>query len=517
MTFVVLGLGIAFVVVTIGVLKLHPFLALILAAILVGAVSPVPLAAEREIKAEVAAAREELARQAAAGALSREELARRLREVPWELQEAWLKKEKRAGGQLTLAVETTAKELGGVAGAIGLVIVLAAIIGQCLMESGAADKITRKLLALLGEKRAPVALLGSGYVLAIPVFFDTVFFLLVPLARALATRTGKHYVRYVLAICAGALVTHALVPPTPGPLVMVENLPGLELGTAIGLGALMGVLPAILSGLLFAAWIDRKVGAPMREVPGSSRQEIQELVDRPDSALPSFAVSILPVVVPVVAITGDTILQRMHASGHLDWPAWLLNAAAFLGNKNTALLLAAFIAIGILMRAKRLGLASLAERLEPSILNAGLVILITSAGGAFGRMLARTGIADALVEAAGGVGAGGVVYILIAWGLAVVMKIAQGSGTVSMITTSAIVSSLIQGVTLPYHVVYLYAVIGFGAVAGSWMNDSGFWVVGKMSGFTQRETLRTWTALTVVVAIVGLIQTLVLSAVLPLV
>ncbi len=130
------------------------------------------------------------------------------------------------------AAERVAKGFGGAAGGIAIVIALAAIIGKCLMDSGAADRIVRSFLKALGQKGAPVALLSSGFVLSIPVFFDTVFYLLVPLARSLWRSTRKNYMLYILAIGAGAAITHTLVPPTPGPLAMAENL-GVDLGMMI--------------------------------------------------------------------------------------------------------------------------------------------------------------------------------------------------------------------------------------------------------------------------------------------
>ncbi len=193
MAFVVLAASILFIVVAIVVLKLHPFLALILAAMLVGLLSPVSLGD--------------------------------------------------GAPQAVLALELTAAGFGQTAAGIGIVIVLAAIIGQCLMDSGAADRIVSALLRWFGERRADVSLMGSGYILSVPVFFDTVFFLLVPIARTLWARTRAHYVVYVMAISGGAVITHSVVPPTPGPLVMTEAL-GLDLGIAIFGGLLLGLLPA---------------------------------------------------------------------------------------------------------------------------------------------------------------------------------------------------------------------------------------------------------------------------------
>jgi len=478
MEFVVLGVGIAFIVVSIAWFKLNAFLALILAAILVGLLSPKPLSDGKEAPGRP------------------------------------------AKSQAVLALELATTEFGATAGSIGVVIALAAVIGQCLMESGAADKITRRFLAVLGERRAGVALLASGYFLSIPVFFDTVFYLLVPLARALRARTGRDYVLYVMAICAGGVVTHSIVPPTPGPLAMVENL-NLNLGTAIGLGFLIGLPVSVAGGIWYSGFMNRRLAIPLRDAPGSSRQELEALARKPESELPGFFVSILPVVLPVVLITGDAVLKALAAQGTIDPAApgtrRILDTSGFLGDRTFSLLLATGIASWVLLRQNRLTLAQLRDKLEPALLSAGLIILITSAGGAFGKMLARTGIGDALRDASGAAAGGGLKFIFLAWGIAVVMKLAQGSGTVSMLTSSAIMASIVgTGGDLPYHRVYVYSAVAFGSLGVSWMNDSGFWVVCKLSGFTEAETLRTWTGLLFFLACLGLLEVIVLCQAFPL-
>jgi GntP family gluconate:H+ symporter len=159
-----------------------------------------------------------------------------------------------------------AKEFGHTAGSIGIVIALAVVIGKCMMDSGAADRIVRGFLSLLGEKRSSTALMASGFVLSIPAFFDTVFYLLIPLARSMYRRTHKHYLKYAMAIVAGGVITHSLVPPTPGPLIMAENL-GIDIGLMIIVGAVVA-LPCAIVGLFFAGWIDRRLNIQMRSLGG---------------------------------------------------------------------------------------------------------------------------------------------------------------------------------------------------------------------------------------------------------
>ncbi|MFQ5739427.1 MAG: GntP family permease [Acidobacteriota bacterium] len=514
MAFVVLGVGILFIIGAIAVFKIHPFLALLMASFLVGVLSPLPL----DLREKLESARSVLKQEAEQGRISSQAFQRRWRELPALVREESNRKERPPGRQAVDALELTTRELGSTAASIAVVIALAAIIGQCLLESGAADKITRRLLRWLGEKRASTALLGSGYFLSIPVFFDTVFFLLVPLARALRVRTGRNFVLYVMAISAGAVITHSLVPPTPGPLIMVENLEGfgLNLGTAIGVGFLLGLLPAA-AGLYFSARVNRRLDVPLREALGSSREDLEAIVGRSEEELPSLAASVLPVLLPVVLIAGATLLDTLEKEHLLRVPATILGWSAFLGNKNFALFAAAACAILLVRHQQKLSLAQLREKLEPAVMSAGVIILITSAGGAFGKMLARCGISEALQALSGGQETQALGLVLLSWGLAAMMKIAQGSGTVAMITASGIMAALLGGqASSPCHPVYIFASIGFGSLVVSWMNDSGFWVVCKMSGFTEEETLRTWTPLLIVIAIAGLVEVVALSVLFPL-
>ncbi len=444
-------LGTLFVAVTIGVLRLHPFLALTLGAILAGSLAPSELPAPERVFA---------------------------------------------------ALEATGSAFGDLVGAIGIAIALAAIIGDCLLRSGAADRIAGSLLRLFGEGRAVWALAAAAYVLSIPVFFDTVFFLLIPLARALARRAPGRYPMFVMAICAGAVATHSLVPPTPGPLGMADNL-GLDLGTAIGFGLLLGMLP-VAATLLIAPRFARGLNVEPAESPGSSQTTTH--ADRP-----GIFASLFPIALPVVLMSGASVAAA-GGGGMIPGAAW----AAVLGHRNAALFLAAFAAAFVLWRTRRPPVRRLLGSFGNAIGEAGPIILITAAGGAFGRALAGAGITEDLARVSSA--ADGFVLLLLAAGIASLLKLAQGSGTVAILTGSAIVASLVPDpAALSFHPAYLFAAVGFGSMVASWMNDSGFWVVGRMSGFGEGETFRTWTAVAAAVGVFGVLQVLLLAALFPLV
>ena len=404
-------------------------------------------------------------------------------------------------------VPAVGERFGDVVGRIGIAIAMAAIVGQCLMESGAADRITRRFVAWLGEARSSLSLVASGYVLSVPVFSDTVFYLLVPLARAMSVRMGgRNYVLYVMAISAGGSATHVFVPPTPGPLVMASTF-SVDVGIVILVG-LCVALPASLCGWLYSIWIDRKLDMPIREAPGLTLDELGKIATRPEEELPGFWVSMSPILLPVMLITSNTVANTFYEG------TGLARLTAFLGNPSFALLAGAVVSLWLLARQNRLSLKKLAVPVEEAVKSAGVIILITAGGGAFGGMLVLAGVGDMLGESASELGMS---LMLLGFLLAMLVKIAQGSGTVAMITASAIMAPLLASADLTYHPVYVLMSIGSGALIGTWMNDSGFWVFRTMTGLTEIETLQTKTALLVVLGTTGFAVTLLGSWLFPLV
>jgi gluconate:H+ symporter, GntP family len=541
-----------------------------------------------------------------------------------------------APGEMGDKVERVARAFGSTAGGIGIVIALASIIGKCMLDSGAADRVVRFFVGFMGERRAPLALMGSGYVLAIPVFFDTVFYLLVPLARSLHRRTKTHYLKYILAIAAGGAITHTLVPPTPGPLLMATTLE-IDLGLMIMIGVLVA-LPAAAAGLVFATLADAVMKTPMR--PLGSEPEPAPLEDH---QLPSLLLSVLPVALPVALISlntlvttladmegtsrvtasdlrepefrealsqedslpvarvreflSTTLLEQVDADAgwtdeqrrevmdelnellqkkdfhreadfvglvhqeatrklldvdrerlrraeleHLnrllleeslntesrvaiephDWLTARRRAAeltSVIGNANFALLLSTLIAIWTLARQRQLSRIEIADVIEKALMSGGVIILITSGGGAFGQMLKTAEIGEAIKIVFGTLlqdAESGMVYLLMGFLLAAVLKIAQGSSTVAMIVGSSMMAAIIDRENLAFNPVYLAMAIGGGSLIGSWMNDSGFWIFAKMGGLTETEALKSWTLMLLVLGTVSFLMAVALSVLLPL-
>lgn len=420
------------------------------------------------------------------------------------------------------APKRLASAFGSTAGNVGILIALAGVIGACLMSSGGALVIVDRALRIVGERRAPIAMAGSSFVLGIPVFFDTVFYLMVPLARSLRRRTGRQYVYYILAIMAGGSIAHSLIPPTPGPLQVAEII-GVDLLTLVFAGLVVGSLSSTLS-LLAAWWLGTKTDVPLRPLEGSSSELDDKNLDADADIIGSTAtgpplwLALLPIVLPIVLIASQTAFSMAVDAA----PAWsesnvyLVKAIGstlkIVGDRNVALAVGAAVSMGLLVWAPKS--VNRQKLIGEAMASSGVIILITSAGGAFGAMLGQSGVAE---EMAGiGQQVPGYLLLPIAFGLTAAIRTVQGSATVAMITSAGILQGLASSNVLPFHPVYLALAIGGGSKPISWMTDSGFWIMCKMSGMTESEGLRTVSPLTIAMGLSTLLWTMLGAALFPL-
>jgi gluconate:H+ symporter, GntP family len=420
----------------------------------------------------------------------------------------------------TAAPKRLVTAFGNTTGNVGVLIALAGVIGACLMSSGAAMVIVDSALKLVGVKRAPVAMAASSFVLGIPVFFDTVFYLMVPLARSLRRRTGKQYVFYILAIMSGGSIAHSLVPPTPGPLQVAEII-GVDLLTLMIAGLVIGALSSTFS-LLAAWWLGEQTDVPLRPLEGSGLKE-QEMssvgldIDGAGCQGPPVWMALLPIVLPIVLIAGLTAFSMLQEA----WPDWAAANAELvqridailqvIGDRNVALGIGAAISMGLLRWAPQ-GLQPTQLIADAIVASAG-IILITGAGGAFGAMLGQSGVAS--MVAGMGQQVPGYLLLPMAFGVTAAIRTMQGSATVAMITAAGILQGFASSDVLPYHPVYLALAIGGGSKPISWMTDSGFWIMCKMSGMTEAEGLRTVSPLTVAMGLSTLFWTMLAAALFP--
>ena len=474
--FILLLVGILTVVGGIIRFKLHAFLALTLAALVVGLFTPKELLVKHFHK-----------------------------EKGNTVEQANKLAEKNIGTRL-------AEGFGRTSTKIGILIAMAAIIGTCLMESGGALRIVRSFLSLLGEKRAPEALAGSSFLLGIPVFFDTLFYLMIPLARALAAQTRKNYVLYVMAIVAGGAMTHSLVPPTPGPLVVAGEL-GVDLGRMIVGGILVGLV-GMTGAFAYARWYNRNHPIELKDTSDQKENKFLRLAETPDEQLPGLFASLSPILIPVLLIAGKSIVLQFFPTGGDGVNGMIWESLMILGDKNLALTLGALLALRQLLKSKLQEKPELAESVKSSLQSAGVIILITGMGGAFGGILQQTSLGLEVSAFVSSQNFGSLAILVVAYFTTSVIRIAQGSATVAMVTSIGIVGGLVeQGIGI--HPVYLALAIGCGAKPIPWMNDSGFWVVGKLSGFSEAETFKTFSIVIALQGVFGGIAVLTLAYFLP--
>ncbi len=448
--------GMAIVICAVLVLRLHAFLALIIAALVVAWLTPA-----------------ELVQQYALG--------RGMTEA--------------AAGQLagSLFADRVADGFGRTVGQIGLMIAMASIIGEGMLRSGAADRIVRAILKVVGQDRAPRAFVASGFLLGIPVFFDTVFYLTIPLIKAVRLRSGRNYLWYILALIAGGSITHSLVPPTPGPLFVATEF-RIDMALMIGMGCFIGIFCSG-AGYLFARWSDRRMDIPLRETP-ESLARMEALAAREVSELPPAWLSFLPILVPVFLIAAAAMSSSR-----------IVRVA---GDKNMALMIGAILALWLLYRWGTR--AEFEAGTGEALVGAGGIVLITGAGGAFGAVLQQTDIGRVVGQLSSSAALLPVAFLLTA-----AIRTSSGSATVAMITVAGAFAGLARPELLGYHPVYLAMAIGCGSKPVSWLNDSAFWVMTRMSGMTEKEGLQTISPLMLIMGLVGIVVTMIMAKVLPLI
>lgn len=411
-----------------------------------------------------------------------------------------------------------ATEFGNTCGKVGIIVAMAAVIGKCMLESGAAEKIVRSILRLFGINKTPIALIITSFFIGIPVFFDTVIFMMFPLAKSLTIRTGKDYLLFILCIIAGTAMATSLVPPNPGPVFLAGALQ-IPIGVMILGGTIIG-LCTLVTGYIWAKWANKKWQVPLRDSLDARLEDIKTASERDEKLLPSLFFSLLPVMIPIVFIVAATFLQNFSHIDNGSAHNWLLSKIVkivlFFGDKNVALICGGIASILVLTR-QLSGIkgGGLGKSVSAALTSGGNIILIICAGGAFGGMLQQTGVSTVIAGLTQGFQ---MALIPMAFLITAAIRTAQGSATVALITSSGILAGLVtSGVPLEYNPLYLALAIGCGSKLIAWMNDSGFWVVTKMSNLTENEALKSYSPMLFIMGFTGLFVIMLGAKFLPLV
>ena len=402
-----------------------------------------------------------------------------------------------SGMEPLMIISTIQEGMGSTLGFVAVVVGLGAMFGAILEHSGGAESLAAFLLSKFGEKRASWAMMITGFVVAIPVFFDVAFIILVPMIYALQRKTGKSILLYGIPLLAGLAITHAFIPPTPGP-VAVADIVKADLGWVIFFGFLTGIPTAIVCGPLFGKFISKKihVAAPPLEIKYNEEKEF-----------PPVNVIIGIIAIPIFLIVLNTLLNSPIVGQNL-LPKKTLEWLSMIGHPFSALIIANLIAWYSLGIRRGLSKDKLLEITTKSMEPAGVIILLTGAGGVFKQVLVNTGTGEMLAIYFSNAGVG---ILLFAFVVAAIVRILQGSSTVAMITAAGLTAPLlIESISEPNKALIVIA-IASGATMMSHVNDSGFWLVSKYLGLTEKQTFKSWTMMTTILAFIGFLSASLLS------
>lgn len=379
-----------------------------------------------------------------------------------------------SGSPAAEVVKSVNSGFGGTIGYIGIVIVCGSIIGTFLEKSGGAMRLAEKTLALTGEKNVPAAMGVVGYVVSMPVFCDSGFVILSPLCKALSKRAGISLAGAAVALSLGLYATHTMVPPTPGP-VAAAGILGADLGRVIVWGLLVSAV-ALFAGWLFAVKVASRIYIdPDGEAGGEG---VSADIPQVSADAPPVGRSLLPIIVPIVLIVLRSLGELpSRPLGEGTLATWI----GFIGQPVVALLLGVGLSLTLPARLEKRMLAA-SGWMGEAVTAAASIIVITGAGGAFGKVLQHSGIADVIGEALAGASLGIWLPFLIAAGI----KTAQGSSTVAIITTAGLLAPLLGALGLDSETgrALVVVAIGAGSMVVSHANDSYFWVVTQFSNMS---------------------------------
>jgi Gnt-I system low-affinity gluconate transporter len=400
-----------------------------------------------------------------------------------------------AGMPLSEIISSIEKGMGGTLGFVATVVGLGAIFGQILESSGGAESLAHYLLKTFGQSKASWALMLTGFIVAIPVFLDVGLIIFIPIVYALSHDTKKSLLFFGIQLLAGLAVAHSFIPPTPGP-VAVANILDVPLGWVILFGIVLGLPTAIIAGPVFGKYISGKINIqPSEKLFGEKTNTV------PPGKLPSFWLIIILIVAPLILIVLSTI-TRVILENNVITKSIITEIIIFMGHPFTALTIATLLSIYLLGIKRGMSRQKILNLSTKALGPAGIIILITGAGGVLKQILVDSEIGTIMAKSIAG---SALSPILLAWILAAIIRVTQGSATVAMITAAGIISPALPVFQLdgPHRALIVIA-IATGATILSHVNDSGFWLVCKYFGMSEKQTLQSWTIMETIISVCGL-------------
>lgn len=402
-----------------------------------------------------------------------------------------------AGLDVSASVTSFTGGFGSTMGGVGILIALGAIYGKLLADSGGADRIVDTLVSRATPRSLPWVMGLIGGVIGLPMFFEVGLVLLVPVIILVTRRSGLPLMKIAIPTLAGLSAMHGLVPPHPGPLAAIDAL-GANLGITLAFGVIVAIPAVILAGPVFARFAAKWVDVPVPELFVTAEDTGAEITRRP-----SFGATLASILLPVVLMLAKAVAD-IAAPGSAD--AWKL-ALDFLGTPVIALGIAVLVGFVVLGRGAGFDREKLGKVVSSSLGPIAGILLIVGAGGGFKQVLVDTGIGGVIADLVAGSSAS---VLLLAWLVAVVIRVATGSATVATITAAGILQPLTAGLDQPMTALLVLA-IGSGSVFLSHVNDAGFWLIKEYFGLDIPQTLKSWTVLECLISVVGLCGVLLLS------
>lgn len=401
-------------------------------------------------------------------------------------------------------VNTLSSGFGNTMASLGYSVGFGVMMGQMIAATGAVQAIANKLIKVFSKDRAEYALGCTGFIVSIPVFYDVGYVVLMPLAKMLSKQNNKTIPYFAGALVAGLGIAHTFIPPTPGPMTGAE-LMGVNLGVMILWGILIGLPTFILTMIVYNKFF---LGNPKfwnpekdeeRDIEHEAKQrEMENELIKEEKDVPPFLLSILPVLLPILLILIGTMSTAMMGKG--NEPQWIL----FLSNKSIAMLVGLLSAIAIALRS--MSLKEIEKELNKSLSSVGTVLFITGTGAALGTVIQAANVGDALLSV---ISTLNIHPILFAWIIAALLKLAQGSGTVAMITTIGLIVPILGGIDISPVLLALAAFSG--TLAAAHVNDSAFWITTKMSGLTTSGGFKVYSLVCFLEAVISLVFIFALS------
>lgn len=407
-----------------------------------------------------------------------------------------------AGMPLSQISKSIQEGMGSTLGFVATVIGLGAIFGQLLESSGGAKSLAHYLINKFGTKRASWALMISGFLIGIPVFLEVGFIILIPIVYALTRDSKRSVLYYAIPLLAGLAVTHAMVPPTPGPMAVAQIL-GVEIGWVIIVGLMVGFPCAIIAGPVFGRFIAKKIVLP------APSELFETMSDSGDDArkLPSFGVVAFIITTPLMLILFSTLLN-VGIEKKMFEKTLLTEVIVFIGHPFTALIIATLMSMLLCLK-RDMAPQKILDLSTKALGPAGIIILVTGAGGVLKQILVDSGIGNIIAES---IADSSFPVILLAWLIAAAVRITQGSATVAMITAAGIMAPILSVFNLgQFNLALIVIAIAAGATILSHVNDSGFWIVSKYLGMNEKQTLQSWTVMETIISVTGLLLTLLVS------